>query len=132
MNHLSPEFGRRRLRIGIGLTGVLLAAACASTPPPTASLAAARSAIAEAEQADAGRYSAPELGEARDKLAAANADVEKKSMFGAQRLAEESRVDALLASAKTKEARATAINDEMIRSNDTLIEEMQRNSGAPQ
>ena len=36
----------RRLRMAVGLTSVLLAAACASTPPaPTASLAAARSAI---------------------------------------------------------------------------------------
>jgi Domain of unknown function (DUF4398) len=119
--------------MAVGLTCLLLAAACASTPPaPTASLEAARSAITHAEAADAGRYAAPELGEAREKLAAANIAVEQKRMPGAQRLAEESRVDAQLASAMTEQAKATAVNREMKHSNDTLIEEMQRKSGDQQ
>lgn len=123
----------RRLRMAVGLTSALLAAACASTPPaPTASLAAARSAISHAEQADAGRYAGPELSEAREKLAAANSDVEQKMMPAAQRLAEESRVSAQLAFAKTEQAKAVAVNDEMKRSNNTLMEEMQRKSGDQQ
>lgn len=118
------------LRTAVVLAGAFILGACASTPPaPTASLLAARSAIADAEKADAGRYAGPQLGEARDKLAAANSAVEQKSMPGAQRLAEESRVEANLASAKTAEAKAAAVNDEMKHSNDTLVEEMQRKSG---
>jgi len=48
----------------------------------------------------------------------------------AEQYADESRVEAQLASAKTADLKARAVNDEMARSNGTLIEEMQRNSGA--
>jgi hypothetical protein len=116
----------------VGLTGLLISilAACASTPPaPTTSLLAARSAIATAEKADAGRYAAPKLGDAREKLAAADGAVEAKHMPLAQRLADESRVAADLAAAKSEEAKAVAVNDEMKHSNEALIEEMQRKTG---
>jgi hypothetical protein len=118
------------LSAAVGVASVLLVAACASTPPaPTASLVAARTAISTAEKVDAGRYAAPELGEAREKLAAADSAVELKNMLSAQRLAEQSRVAADLASAKTEEAKATAVNEEMKHSNEALVEEMQRKPG---
>jgi len=104
--------------------------ACASTPPaPTASLQSARRAISNAERADAGQYAAGELGEARIKLASADTAVTEKNMIMAERLAEESRAEAELASAKTAAGKAKAVNEEMQRSTDTLIEEMRRSSG---
>jgi hypothetical protein len=104
--------------------------ACASTPPaPTASLQAARQAISNAERAEAGRYASGELGEARTKLASADTAVSEQRMAIAERFAEESRAEAELASAKTADIKAKAVNDEMTRSNGTLIEEMERNSG---
>jgi hypothetical protein len=109
---------------------LLLIAACASNrPAPNASLGMARTAIGNAEKAEAGRYAALEIGEARQKLAAADNAVAEKSMLAAQRLAEESRVEADFALAKSNEAKSTAVNDEMKHSNDVLIEEMQRKSG---
>ena len=115
----------------MGLTGVLiLAAACASTPPaPTASLQAAQRAISNAEQTEAGRYAPGELSEARTKLASADTAVKEQRMTMAEQFADESRVEAELASAKTADVKARAVNEEMTRSNGTLIEEMQRNSG---
>ena len=72
-----------RLRVAAGLAGALMIAACASTPPaPTAQLQAAQQAIATAERADAGRHAAVELGEARTKLAAADAAVREEKMDG--------------------------------------------------
>lgn len=47
----------------------------------------------------------------------------------AAQFAEESRVEAELASAKTAAVKAKDVNDEMTRSTSTLIEEMQRSSG---
>jgi hypothetical protein len=47
----------------------------------------------------------------------------------AERLADESRAEAELASAKTANVKANTVNDEMRHSTSTLIEEMQRNSG---
>jgi hypothetical protein len=133
MNETFQALANRRLRIAVGLAAsVLILSACASTPPPAASLTAAHSAISEAEKADAGHYAAPELGEAREKLRAADRAVEEKKMDSAQRLAEESLANAELASAKTAEAKGAAVNLEMKQSNAALVEEMQRKTGAPQ
>ena len=129
MNATSKTYRQSQLRIALGLTGVLALGACASAPPPTASLQAARQAISEADRAEAGRYASEELGEARTKLTSADNAVAEKNMAKAERLANESRVDAEFASAKTANVKANAVNDEMKRSTSTLIEEMQRNSG---
>ncbi len=112
------------------LISIIMLAACASTPPaPTEGLQSARQAIANAERADAGHYAPGDLGEARTKLASANAAVEEEKMIVAQRLADESRASAELAAARTGAAKAIAVNDDMKRSTATLIEEMKRNSG---
>jgi len=130
MNATSQAHRCSRLRTALGLAGVLMLAACASTPPaPTASLEAAKQAISNAERADAGRYAAGELGAARTRLASADAAVTERQMIMAERFAEESRAEAELAAAKTAAAKAKAVNDEMKRSTTTLIEEMQRGSG---
>jgi hypothetical protein len=130
IEYSKPTRRERILPLAVGVAAVLLAA-CASTPPaPTESLLAARTAIAAAEKADAGRYAAQDLGAAREKLTAANSAVEIKNMPGAQRLAEQSRVAADLAAAKTEQAKATAVNDEMKKSNSALVEEMQRKTGS--
>jgi hypothetical protein len=129
MNPTSQAHRGSRVRIAAGLTGVLMLAACASTPPPTASLQAAQLAISNAERTDASRYAPGELGEARTKLASADTAVKEQKMTMAERFAEESRAEAELASAKTADVKAKAVNHEMTRSTDTLVEEMQRSSG---
>jgi len=113
----------------LGLMVAFVVGACASTPPPTASLQAAHQAISVAEQAEAGRYAPGELGEAREKLASADTAVSARRMTMAARLAEESRAEAGLAASKSAEVKAEAVNDEMRRSTSTLIQEMQRSSG---
>lgn len=120
-----------RLRGASGLAGLLALCGCASTPP-TASLEQARHAIATAEQAEAGRYAPGELSDARAHLASADNAVRAQDMNTAQRLAEESTADAELASAKTADIKANAVNNDIKRSTATLIDEMQRNSGAQQ
>jgi len=130
VNELSQ--GPPRLRIAAVLTGaLLLVASCASTPPPSATLQAAEQAISSAEKADAGRYAAAELGEARAKLASANDAVQEEKMILAERLGEQSRAAAELAAARSEAAKAAAVNEELKRGNDALVEEMQRSSGAP-
>ena len=112
-----------------GLTGALLIAACATTPPePTVALKAAEQAIATADRTPATSV-APELTEARTKLTAAQGAAAKKDMALSERLAMESRIDAELALAKSQAAAAKTVNDEMKRSNATLAQEMQRTSG---
>lgn len=135
-SHMNPGSDTRRrpgARAAVtaaAVAGVLMVAACASTPPaPTSQLQAAQLAISNAERTDAGRYAAAELGEARTKLASANAAVLDERMVAAAQLAEQSRVEAELALARTAAAKAAAVNDQMKRSTGTLIDEMQRNTG---
>jgi Domain of unknown function (DUF4398) len=133
MNSTPPLRDHLRLRKTAGLTALLMLCGCASTPPaPTASLQEARQAIATAEQAEAGRYASGDLTAARIQLASANTAVTANHMIAAQHFAEESTADAELATAKTADIKANAVNDEMKRSTAILIQEMQRSSGDSQ
>lgn len=117
----------------LGLAAALTLAACASAPTePTVALKAAEQAIAAADQTRVADAASPELGEAREKLTAAHSAVAAKKMIEAERLAIESRADAELSSAKTENAKAMAVNEEIKQSTATLAQEMQRNAGAKQ
>jgi hypothetical protein len=127
----------RRLRkpaaILFVLGGTLLFAACAATPPvPDVALSSAKQAIAVADQERVADASSPPLSEARDKYSAAQSAVIDKRMAEADRLAQESRVDAELSTAQSQASKNQAVNAEMIKSTQTLSDEMQRNSGATQ
>lgn len=119
---------RVRLASGLALTAVILGG-CASTPsvpPPTASMDAARQAIASAEQSDARQFASAELDEARQRLNGAERAITAEDMIMAERLAQQSRVSAELASARTESAKAEEINREMRRSAEALRDEMRR------
>jgi hypothetical protein len=126
---MAPRSARRRLRI-VAPALLLVVGACASAPPiPSSNLQAAQQSIANAERVEAGTHAAAELGEARAKLSAAQIAVERKEMLAATRLADEARAEADLAVARTGVAKANAVNADMERSTETLIEEMQRKTG---
>ena len=122
-----------RVRIALAFTGLVVVGACASTPPaPVANLQAAQQAIAAAERGEAARYAPGELSEAHTKLSMADAAVTERKMMIAEHFADQSRAEAELASAKSSAAKADVVNDEMKRSNSTLVDEMKRGSGDKQ
>lgn len=116
------------------LAAALLAlAGCATIPlPPTQELQAAESAISSAEQARVADYASAELTTARQKLASAQSAARGEQMLEAEYLAIESRSHAEVALARAEELKAKAVNDEMQQSIDTLMQEMQRATGARQ
>ena len=121
----------RSATAGAVLAGALLLQACASTPPePTVALHAAEQAIAVADTSRVPDTSSPELAEARTKLSDAQLAVQRRQMIEAERLAQESRADAELATARIAQAKAHAVNEEIEHSTQTLAQEMQRNAGA--
>lgn len=118
------------LRLATICAGILLLAACASAPlPPTQQLQAAELAITNAEQARVADFAAEDLNRAREKLTAAKTAVQQEDMVHAAYLADEARVSAELASARTEMLKARAVNEEMQKSIDTLKQEMLRNTG---
>lgn len=115
------------------VAGLLALGACATAPqPPNQALQAAELAIANADQARVADTASPELTQARAKLTAARDAVHQEQMVLAERLAEESRADAELASANFELAKALAVNEDMQKSIVDLKQEMQRNNGAAQ
>jgi hypothetical protein len=129
MNTERERTFNQRLLAGLSMlaAGSVFLSACASAPqPPKPELDAAQSAIGAAETANAGRFASAELSEAREKLASANSAVSNKQMLAAKRLAEESKVTADLAFARTETAKAVAINTELSKGVEALSEEMQR------
>ncbi|HTF95022.1 MAG TPA: DUF4398 domain-containing protein [Cellvibrio sp.] len=130
MNHFNTHEGKRAKPLLAVCAVCAVLAGCASTPKaPTEALLAAETAIANAEQARVADYASPELGEARDKLTAARTAVAEKEMVRAARLAEQSRADAELATAKAQAAKAQEVNDDLNKNINTLQQELQRNSG---
>jgi hypothetical protein len=120
--------GRRIAGIAGVLSAALLLGACASAPTlaPTSSLDAARTAISNAEKIDAGHYAGAELDAARQKLLSATRAVSENNMVIADRLAQEARVEAELAAARTESRKADEVNRELIKGAEALAEELKR------
>jgi hypothetical protein len=129
MNFTMQRYGRPVQRIG-AVAALAAMMACASSPlAPEGALQAARQAIVAAEGMDAGHSAPGDLGEARSKLAAANAAVDGRKMITAERLAVQSKAAADLASARTVSVKALAVNADMKSSNAALLEELNRKTG---
>jgi hypothetical protein len=110
----------------------LMLSGCSSAPkPPIDALQAAEVAIDHAEQARVADYASPELSQAREKLLNAKLAVEKEQMTRARWLAEESKANAELATARASAAKAKAVNDELQKGNAVLEQELQRSTTQP-
>lgn len=104
---MHPSFAQIRIPL---LAAVLASAlsSCASLPPPTGELAAARQAVTRAEDADGDQYAVQELGAARSALSQAQSAMSAGDEDDARRLALAAAADADLAYARSREALATA------------------------
>ncbi len=117
------------------LGAALALSACAASPPlPNDALQAADIAIATADGEKAAEFAPVELKAARDHLAGARAalgkDPSEKDVIRSRRLADAAQADAELASARARNARASAVNVELQKNIDTLREELRRSGGA--
>lgn len=129
MNRLPRKLYVQLPLAALFLAGLTLVSCATMSPEAPASVRAAQEAISNAERVEAGRYAATDLATARTRLASAEAALGEKKMILANRFADESRVQAELASARTGEAKASAVNDEMKRGTGALVEELNRGSG---
>ena len=105
--------------------------ACATTAPPTAQLAVARAAVAQAESAGAPRYAPTDLFAAQHKLDQADTAMKDKRYLAAGQLSDEAAADADLAERKARAAKDTHAADELQRANALLAQELARRSSQP-
>lgn len=122
----SSNATRRATVATLGAALALTLAACASTPPPTEQLAVSTAAVASAVTAGGTELAPAETRTARDKLAQANKAMVDKDYASARVLAEESQVDAQLAVAKARSAKALKAASEVAEAARVLSEEMNR------
>lgn len=119
---------RSMIRFGLVLLLGAGLAACASVPPPKAEVGKADLALRKAEQADAAHFAPLEMRTARTKLEAARAAMREKENLEARRLAEQSKVDALLAEATAQAAQRQEATDTIRADIEALRAEAERSS----
>jgi len=100
---MRSSFAQFRHALHALLVGAMLTlAGCATLPPPTAELDAARQAVAGAEAADADQYAASALDAARSELQAAQAAMERGRAADARALALAAAADGDLARVRSR------------------------------
>ncbi|MDI9238723.1 DUF4398 domain-containing protein [Lysobacter sp. LF1] len=104
---MHPSFAQIRFPLLAAVLASVLSS-CASLPPPTGELAAARQAVSRAEDADGDQYALQELNTARGELSRAQSAMSAGDEDAARRLSLAAAADADLAYAKSREALATA------------------------
>ncbi|MGH8230188.1 MAG: DUF4398 domain-containing protein [Steroidobacteraceae bacterium] len=115
----------------ITAVALLAAVSCAGTPKPRVDLAAPRSLVSEAERGGAQQYDSLDLETARSELQQAEQNAKDKPVL-ADRQGQEATVDAQLALARTRSAKAEQSLREINSGTATLESESQReqdNSG---
>lgn len=113
-------------RIGITAGAVIFMAGCASTPAPTAQMAVSRAAVTEANNAGSNEFAPVQLKSAMDKMAAAERAMTDKDYVLARQLAEQAQVDAQLASATARTAKAKKAADAVQEDSRVLRQEINR------
>ena len=99
-------------RLALAAVAVLAAAGCASVPPPTEQMAAAKAAVDSADATGAPAYAPTETRLAADKLAGAKKALADRDHVLARQLADESQLDAQLAVRKMQTAKSSQAADE--------------------
>jgi hypothetical protein len=102
--------------------------ACASVPPPESQMGKADLALRKAEQADAAHFAPLEMRTARTKLEAARAAMRDDRNLEARRLAEQAKLDAILAEATAQTAQRQEATDTIRADIEALRAEAERAS----
>ncbi|GAA3931780.1 DUF4398 domain-containing protein [Luteimonas lutimaris] len=102
---MATSFAQFRSALQVPVFAIVLAlTACASLPPPTTELAAARQAVSQAGDADADQYAADEISQARRALEMAQAAMARGREDEARSLAVQAAAVADLARARSNQA----------------------------
>jgi hypothetical protein len=118
------------MRHGIGLSAAaaffLGGWGCASIPAPTEQMAVSKAAVSSASSAGGNEFAPVALKSAMEKMDAAELAMAKEDYLQARQLAEEAQVDAQLAAATARSAKARKAVAELQEDNRVLRQEIDR------
>lgn len=127
------QFGLKKIihRVGITVVAAVFMAGCVSTPiapAPTEQMAAAKVAISTATSAGGHEFAPLQLKSAMEKMDGAEQAIAKKDYVRARQLAEQAQVDAQLAEATARSAKAQKVADALQEDSRVLRQELDRKS----
>lgn len=110
----------------ISVTAALLMTGCASIPAPTEQIAVSKVAVESANSAGGNEFAPVQLKSAMDKMDAAEQAMTVEDYALAKQLAEQAQVDAQLASATARSAKAQKAASALLEDNHVLRQELNR------
>jgi len=113
-------------RIGVTVGAAIFMAGCASTPAPIEQMAISRAAVSNASSAGGNEFAPLLLKSAMEKMDGAERAMAEKDYVRARQLAEQARVDAQLAGATARSAKAQKAADALQEDSRVLREEVDR------
>jgi len=116
-------------RIGVTVAAAIFMAGCASTTPaPTEQMAVSKAAVSNASSAGGNEFAPLQLKSAMEKMDAAERAMAEKNYVLARQLAEQAQVDAQLAGAMARSAKAKKAADAVQEDSRVLRQEIDRKS----
>lgn len=115
-------------RIGLLTAVAIVVAGCASIPAPTEQMAVSKAAVTSASSAGGNEFAPTSLKLAMEKMDAAERAMTQKEYVLARQLAEQAQVDAQLAAATARSAKAQKAARELQEGNRVLRQEIDRNA----
>jgi len=112
--------------IGVTAVAAVLVAGCASIPAPTEQIAVSKAAVDSATSAGGNEFAPVQLQSALEKLNAAERAMAEEENLKARQLAEQAEVDAQLAAATARSAKAQKAASELREGNRVLHQEIDR------
>jgi hypothetical protein len=112
--------------IGVTAVAAVLVAGCASIPAPTEQIAVSKAAVGSATSAGGNEFAPVQLQSALEKLNAAERAMAEEENLKARQLAEQAQVDAQLAAATARAAKAQKAVGELREGNRVLHQEIDR------
>ncbi len=113
-------------RIGVTVVVAIFMAGCASTPAPIEQMAISRAAVSNASSAGGNEFAPLQLKSAMEKMDGAERAMTEKKYDQARQLAEQAQVDAQLAEATARSAKAQKAADAVQEDSRVLRQEIDR------
>lgn len=115
-------------KISVTVAAAIFMVGCASTPAPLEQMAVSRAAVSSASSTGGNEFAPLQLKSAMEKMDAADRAMAKKDYVHARQLAEQAQVDAQLAGAMARSAKAQKAADALQESSRVLRQEIDRKS----